>query len=161
MKIVIIGGTGLIGSKLVDKLGEHGHQAVAAAPDTGVNTLTGEGLAEVLTAADVVVDVSNAPSFADADVLRFFRTATTNLLAAAAAAGVGNHAAMSVKGTDRLQASGCVRAELVQERQMAEPGVPYSIVRATQFYEFNKRIVDAATVDGVVRMAPVLFQPMA
>jgi uncharacterized protein YbjT (DUF2867 family) len=161
MKVVVIGGTGLIGTKLVGKLEAHGHEAVAAAPATGVDTFTGEGLAEVLDGAQVVVDVSNAPSFADADVMKFFETTTTNILSAAATAGVQHHVALSVVGTERLQESGYFRAKLVQERLIAESGLPYSIVRATQFHEFIMRIVDSATVDNVVRMAPVLFQPIA
>jgi uncharacterized protein YbjT (DUF2867 family) len=161
MKIVVIGGTGLIGSKLVARLGEHGHEAVAASPDTGVNTLTGEGLAAALDGADVVVDVSNAPSFADAEVMAFFETATRNLLDAEATAGVGHHVALSVVGTDRLQDSGYFRAKLVQEQLIERSPVPSSIVRATQFYEFLGRIADAATEGATVRLAPVLIQPMA
>lgn len=161
MKIVVIGGTGLIGSLLVGKLREHGHQAVPASPDTGVDTLTGKGLAEVLEGADVVVDVSNSPSFEDAAVLRFFETSTANLLEAEAAAGVGHHVALSVVGTDRLQESGYFRAKMAQEKLIAASSMPYSIVRATQFFEFVGRIANAATDDGTVRVAPVLIQPMA
>ena len=161
MKIVIIGGTGLIGSKLVSKLQEHGHEAIPAAPDTGVNTLTGEGLAEVLTGADVVIDVSNSPSFDDAAVMDFFRTATGNILAAEAAAGVGHHVALSVVGTDRLTASGYMRAKAAQEQLIRESPIPFSIVRATQFFEFVPRIADSFTVGNEVRVPPVLFQPMA
>lgn len=161
MKIVIIGGTGLIGSKLVSKLQEHGHEAVPAAPDTGVNTLTGEGLAEALAGADVVVDVSNSPSFEDAAVMDFFRTATGNILAAEAAAGVGHHVALSVVGTDRLTASGYMRAKAAQEQLIRESPIPFSIVRATQFFEFVPRIADSFTVGNEVRVPPVLFQPMA
>lgn len=161
MKVVVIGGTGLIGSKLVDKLTEHGHDAVPASPDTGVNTLTGEGLAEALDGADVVVDVSNSPSFADAAVLEFFETSTTNLLAAEEATGVGHHVALSVVGTDRLSASGYFRAKIAQERLIAESPIPYSIVHATQFFEFVKRIAETATDGDTVRLAPVLVQPMA
>src|SRR5262245_4433743 len=145
MKVVVIGGTGLIGSKLVRKLTEHGHEAVAASPDTGVNTLTGEGLAEVLEGAAVVVDVSNSPSFEDAAVLEFFRTSTGNLLAAEAAAGVQHHVALSVVGTERLQASGYFRAKIAQEKLISESSIPYSIVHATQFFEFMKSIADGAT----------------
>ncbi|MEU0477919.1 SDR family oxidoreductase [Streptosporangium sp. NPDC006013] len=161
MKIVVIGGTGLIGSKLVTKLGEHGHEAVAAAPNTGVNTLTGEGLAEVLTGAQVVIDVSNSPSFEDTAVLKFFETSTRNLLAAEAAAGVGHHVALSVVGTERLPESGYFRAKIAQEKLIENSSIPYSIVHATQFFEFVRSIADAATDGGTVRMAPVLFQPIA
>jgi uncharacterized protein YbjT (DUF2867 family) len=144
MKIVVIGGTGLIGSKVVDHLVEHGHEAIAASPNSGVNTITGEGLADVLVGADVVVDVSNSPSFADDDVLEFFTTSTRNLLAAERAAGVGHHVALSVVGADRLPGSGYLRAKVAQEQLIRESGRPYSIVRATQFYEFVGRIVDEA-----------------
>jgi uncharacterized protein YbjT (DUF2867 family) len=163
MKIVIIGGTGLIGSKLVNKLRDQGHQAVPASPDTGVNTLTGEGLADGLDGADVVVDVSNSPSFEDAAVLRFFETSTRNLLAAEAAAGVGHHVALSVVGTgsDGLSESGYIRAKVAQENLIRSSSIPYSIVHATQFYEFIKGIADASTVGDTVRVAPVLIQPMA
>jgi uncharacterized protein YbjT (DUF2867 family) len=161
MKIVIIGGTGLIGSKLVTRLREHGHQAVPASPDTGVNTLTGEGLADVLAGAAVVVDVSNSPSFDDAAVLKFFETSTTNLLAAEAAAGVGHHVALSVVGCDRMPESGYFRAKVAQEKLIRNSPIPYSIVRATQFFEFVKRIADDATDGNTVRIPPVLFQPMA
>lgn len=161
MKVVVIGGTGLIGSKLVAKLGEHGHEAVPAAPSTGVNTLTGEGLAEVLDGAAVVVDVSNSPSFADDAALEFFRTATTNLLGYSAKAGVGHYVALSVVGTDRLSDSGYFRAKIVQEQLIRESGRPYSIVHATQFFEFVNSIADLGTVDGVVHLPPALIQPMA
>jgi uncharacterized protein YbjT (DUF2867 family) len=161
MKIVIIGGTGLIGSKVVTRLREHGHQAVPASPDTGVNTLTGEGLAQVLTGAAVVIDVSNSPSFEDAAVLRFFETSTGNLLAAEAAAGVGHHVALSVVGCDRVPESGYLRAKVAQEKLIRNSPIPYSIVRATQFFEFVKRIADEATDGNRVRLPPVLFQPIA
>src|SRR5688500_17669096 len=161
MKIVVIGGSGLIGSKLVRKLLEHGHQAVPASPDSGVNTLTGEGLAEVLAGAAVVVDVSNSPSFEDAAVLEFFQTSTGNLLAAEAAAGVGHHVALSVVGCDRMLESGYFRAKVAQEKLIRNSSIPYSIVRATQFFEFVNRIADAATDGNRVRIPPVLFQPMA
>ena len=163
MKIVVIGGTGLIGSKLVTKLREHGHDALAASPDTGVNTLTGEGLDEVLKGASVVVDVSNSPSFEDAAVLNFFETSTRNLLTHEAAAGVGHHVALSVVGADRLAASGSgyMRAKVVQEKLIRESGIPYSIVHATQFFEFVGRIADAATSGTTVRLAHVLIQPIA
>lgn len=160
MKVVVIGGTGLIGSKLVGKLGEHGHEAVAAAPNTGVNTLTGEGLAEVLDGAAVVVDVSNSPSWEDAAVMDFFRTSTTNLLKAEAEAGVTHHVALSVVGTDRLQESGYFRAKQAQEDLIKESGMPYSIVHATQFFEFIKGIADISTDGDTVRLAPARFQPM-
>jgi uncharacterized protein YbjT (DUF2867 family) len=161
MKIVIIGGTGLIGSKVVTRLREHGHQAVPASPDTGVNTLTGEGLAQALTGAAVVIDVSNSPSFEDAAVLRFFETSTGNLLAAEAAAGVGHHVALSVVGCDLMPESGYFRAKVAQEKLIRNSPIPYSVVRATQFFEFVKRIADAATDGNRVRIPPVLFQPMA
>jgi uncharacterized protein YbjT (DUF2867 family) len=161
MKVVIIGGTGLIGSKLVTRLREQGHQAVPASPDTGVNTLTGEGLAAVLTGATVVVDVSNSPSFEDSAVLNFFETSTTNLLATEKAAGVGHHVALSVVGSDRAPGSGYLRAKIVQERLIRNSSIPYSIVRATQFFEFLKRIADEATDGNTVRIPPVLFQPIA
>ena len=161
MKIVIIGGSGLIGSKVVRKLREQGNEAVPASPDTGVNTLTGAGLAEVLKGAAVVVDVSNSPSFEDTAVLNFFRTSTTNLLAAEAAAGVGHHVALSVVGTDRLSESGYMRAKIAQEKLIEGSSIPFSIIHATQFFEFTKGIADAATDGGTVRLAPVLIQPMA
>jgi uncharacterized protein YbjT (DUF2867 family) len=161
MKIVVIGGSGLIGSKLVRKLRELGHQAVPASPDSGVNTLTGEGLAQALDRAAVVVDVSNSPSFEDAAVLKFFETSTGNLLNAEAAAGVGHHVALSVVGTERLSSSGYFRAKMAQEKLIERSSIPYSIVHATQFFEFVKSIVDAATDGNTVRLAPVLIQPMA
>jgi uncharacterized protein YbjT (DUF2867 family) len=161
MKLVIIGGTGLVGSKLVTKLREHGHEAVAAAPNTGVNTLTGEGLAEALEGAAVVVDVSNSPSFEDGAVMQFFTTSTGNLIKAARAAGVGHYVALSVVGTERLAESGYFRAKTAQEQLIRESGIPYSIVHATQFYEFVNNIAMAATKGNTVRLAPVLIQPMA
>jgi uncharacterized protein YbjT (DUF2867 family) len=161
MKIVVIGGSGLIGSKVVSKLGEHGHEAVAASPDTGVNTLTGEGLGEALEGASVVVDVSNAPSWEDAAVMEFFTTATGNLLAAEAAAGVAHHVALSVVGTERLTESGYFRAKLAQEELIAGSSMPYSIVRATQFFEFVDRIAADATDGDTVRLPPAGIQPMA
>ncbi|WP_369034237.1 MULTISPECIES: SDR family oxidoreductase [Streptomyces] len=160
MKVVVIGGTGLIGSKVVGKLNAHGHEAVAAAPNTGVNTLTGEGLAEVLEGASVVVDVSNSPSFADDAVMEFFRTSTTNLLKAETEAGVTHHVALSVVGTERLQASGYFRAKQVQEELIKESGIPWSIVHATQFFEFMKGIADMSTEGDTVRLAPVKIQPI-
>ncbi|MER6067077.1 SDR family oxidoreductase [Streptomyces sp. NPDC001792] len=161
MKVVVIGGTGLIGSKVVARLGEHGHEAVAAAPSTGVNTLTGEGLAEVLKGASVVIDVSNSPSFEDEAVMDFFRTSTTNLLKAETEAGVTHHVALSVVGTERLQDSGYFRAKQAQEELIKASGIPYSIVHATQFFEFVKAIADAATEGDTVRLAPVKIQPVS
>ncbi|HEX7286430.1 MAG TPA: SDR family oxidoreductase [Candidatus Angelobacter sp.] len=161
MKIVVIGGTGLIGSRLVKKLREQGHEAVAASPDTGVNTLTGEGLAEALKGASVVVDVSNSPSWEDAAVLKFFETSTRNLLAGEAAAGVGHHVALSVVGTDRLSESGYFRAKIAQEKLIKGSPIPYSIVHATQFFEFLKGLADISTDGDKVRLPHVLFQPMA
>jgi uncharacterized protein YbjT (DUF2867 family) len=161
MKIVVIGGTGLIGSKLVKKLREHGHEAVAASPNTGVNSVTGEGLADALKGASVVVDVTNSPSWEDAAVLKFFETSTRNLLANEAAAGVGHHVALSVVGTDRLLESGFFRAKLAQENLIKGSSIPYTIVRATQFFEFVKQIADFSTVGNQVRLPPALFQPMA
>ncbi|AVH60644.1 MULTISPECIES: SDR family oxidoreductase [Streptomyces] len=160
MKVVVIGGTGLIGSKLVGKLKEHGHEAVPAAPNTGVNTLTGEGLAAVLQGAAVVVDVSNSPSFEDDAVMEFFRTSTTNLLKAEADAGVTHHVALSIVGTDRLEESGYFRAKLAQEELIKASGIPYSIVHATQFFEFMKGIADAATEGDTVRVPAAKIQPM-
>src|SRR5436190_15172992 len=161
MKIVVIGGSGLIGRKLVAKRDVRGHQTVAGSPDTGVNTLTGEGLADALAGASVVVDVSNAPSFEDAAVLEFFDTSTRNLQAAEAAAGVGHHVALSVVGTERLTESGYFRAKLAQEELITESSIPYSIVRATQFFEFLDRIAADATDGDTVRLPPALIQPMA
>ena len=161
MRIIVIGGTGLIGSKLIARLQEHGHEGVAAAPNTGVNTLTGEGLAEVMVGADVVVDVSNSPSLADDDVLDFFTRSTTNLLAAEKVAGVGHHVALSIVGTDRLPASGYLRAKVAQEKLIRDGGVPFSIVHATQFYEFTDAIAHAATVGDEVHLSTGYFQPMA
>ncbi|HEY7631014.1 MAG TPA: SDR family oxidoreductase [Thermoleophilaceae bacterium] len=161
MKIVVIGGTGLIGSKLVAGLDKQGHDAVPAAPNTGVNTLTGEGLAEALEGAHVVVDVSNAPVWEDDAVMNFFQTSSRNLLAAEADAGVGHHVALSVVGTDRLTESGYFRAKLAQEQLIRESSIPYSIVHATQFFEFVNSIADSATDGNTVRLPPALFQPMA
>ena len=161
MKIVVIGGTGLIGSKLVQKLEALGHEAVPASPNSGVNTLTGEGLAQVLEGTQVVVDVSNSPSFADDAVMNFFQTSTRNLLSAENAAGVRHHVALSVVGSDRLPESGYLRAKVVQEKLIKEGPIPYSIVHATQFFEFVDRIADEATTGNTVRLPSVLFQPMA
>jgi len=161
MKIVVIGGSGLIGSKVVQRLGAHGHQAVAASPNSGVNSVTGEGLAEVLKGASVVVDASNSPSWEDAAVLKFFETSTRNLLTYQAAAGVGHHVALSVVGTDRLSESGYFRAKIAQEKLIKESSIPYSIVHATQFFEFLKGLADISVEGGKVHLPPVLFQPMA
>lgn len=161
MKIVVIGGTGRIGSKVVAMLRERGHQPVAASPDTGVDTLTGQGLAEVLAGASVVVDVSNSPAFDEDAARRFFETATRNLLDAEAAAGVGHHVVLSVVGTDRPNDIGYFHAKAAQEELIEASGLPYSIVHATQFFEFLKGIVDTATQADTVTLPPVLFQPMA
>ena len=161
MKIVVIGGSGLIGSKLVNKLREAGHEVVAASPTSGVNTLTGEGLAEALKGASVVADVSNAPSWEDAAVLKFFETSTRNLLTSEAAAGVGHHVALSVVGTERLLESGYFRAKIAQENLIKGSSIPYSIIRATQFFEFVKSIADLSTDGNKVRLPPVFIQPMA
>lgn len=160
MKIVIIGGSGLIGKKLVNNLRQHGHQVVAASPSSGVNTLTGEGLAEALAGAQVVVDVANSPSFEDKAVLEFFETAGRNLLAAEATAGVGHHVALSVVGTDRLLASGYFRAKMAQENLIKASRIPYTIVRATQFFEFVGAIAQSATDGQTVRLPPALMQPI-
>src|SRR5256886_10941755 len=161
MKIVVIGGTGLIGSKLVKTLREHGQEVVAASPSSGVDTLTGEGLADALNGASVVVDVTNSPSWEDAAVLKFFETSTRNLLAYEAAEGVGHHIALSVVGTERLLESGFFRAKLAQENLIKASKNSYSIVRATQFFEFVKQIVDYSTEGNIVRMPPAFIQPMA
>jgi len=161
MKIVVIGGSGLIGSKLVPKLREQGHEAIAASPNSGVNTITGEGLAEALKGAAVVVDVSNAPSWEDAAVMNFFETATRNLLSYEAAAGVGHHVALSVVGSDRMLESGYFRAKMAQENLIKASSIPYSIVRATQFFEFVKGIADFSTDGNKVRLPSALIQPMA
>ena len=161
MKIVVIGGSGLIGSKVVNKLREHGHETVAASPKSGVNTLTGEGLAEVLKGAAVVVDVTNAPSWEDAAVMKFFETSTRNLLDYEAAAGVGHHVTLSVVGTERMLTSGYFRAKMAQENLIKGSSIPYSIVRATQFFEFVKGIADFSTEGTKVRLPPALIQPMA
>ena len=161
MKIVVIGGTGLIGSKLVKKIREQGQEVVAASPSSGVNTLTGEGLADALKGASVVVDVTNSPSWEDAAVLKFFETSTRNLLNYEGAAAVGHHVALSVVGTERLIESGFFRAKLVQENLIKASSISYSIVRATQFFEFVKNIADFSTEGNKVRLPPALFQPMA
>lgn len=160
MKVVVIGGTGLIGSQLVARLTEHGHEAVPAAPTTGVNTLTGEGLADVLKGASVVVDVSNSPSFEDRAVMDFFRASTANILKAQAQAGVAHHVALSVVGTERLQASGYFRAKQAQEDLIKASGIPYSLVHATQFFEFAQGLADGATEGDTVRLPVAKIQPM-
>jgi uncharacterized protein YbjT (DUF2867 family) len=161
MKVVVIGGSGLIGSKLVTKLREQGHEAIAASPKSGVNTLTGEGLAEALKGASVVVDVTNSPSWEDAAVLTFFETSTRNQLAHEAAAGVKHHVALSVVGTERLLASGFFRAKMAQENLIKASSIPYTIIRATQFFEFVKGIADFSTDGNKVRLPTALIQPMA
>jgi uncharacterized protein YbjT (DUF2867 family) len=161
MKIVVIGGSGLIGAKLCKKLAERGHQVVAASPKSGVNTVTGEGLAAAVTSAHVVVDVSNAPSWEDAAVLTFFDSSTRNILAAEAKAGVRHHVALSVVGTDRLQESGYFRAKLVQEKLIAASSIPYTIVRATQFFEFLGGIAQGSTQGQGVRLPSASMQPMS
>jgi uncharacterized protein YbjT (DUF2867 family) len=161
MKIVVIGGSGLIGSKLVNRLREHGHEAVAASPNSGVNSITGEGLTEALNGASVVVDVSNSPSWEDDAVLNFFETSTRNLLTYEAAAGVGHHVALSVVGTQRLAESGYFRAKIAQEKLIKESSIPYTIVQATQFFEFLKGLADISMVGDKVHLPHVFFQPMA
>lgn len=161
MKIVVIGGSGLIGSRVVTKLREHGQEVVAASPNSGVNSVTGEGLAEAVRGASVVVDVSNAPSWEDAAVMNFFETATRNLLSYEAAAGVGHHVALSVVGSDRMLESGYFRAKIAQENLIKGSSIPYSIVRATQFFEFVKGIADFSTEGNKVRLPSALIQPMA
>jgi uncharacterized protein YbjT (DUF2867 family) len=161
MKIVVIGGTGLVGSKVVGCLTAHGHEAVAASPNTGVNTITGRGLAEVLNAAQVIVDVTNSPSFENQAVMDFFTTSTGNLVKYGAAAGVRHLVALSVVGSDRLSESPYIRAKIVQEQLIRKSGLPFSIVHATQFFEFIKTIADISTQANQVHVAPVLIQPMA
>ena len=160
MKIVVIGGTGLIGTKVVQRLRQKGHEVVAASPNSGVNTITGEGLAQALAGAQVVVDLANSPSFADDDVLKFFETAGRNLSAAETAAGVGHHVALSVVGADRLPDSGYLRAKVAQERLIKASGIPYTIVRSTQFFEFVNGIAQSATEGQTVRLSPALLQPI-
>ncbi len=161
MKIIVIGGTGLIGSKVIARLTGQSHEAVAAAPNTGVNTITGEGVAEALRQADVVVDVTNSPSFEPQAVLDFFTTSTTNLIAAEKEAGVGHHVALSIVGVERPSEGGYFKAKAAQEKLIRDSGVPYSIVHATQFFEFIAAIADSATEGGTVKLPPVLFQPVA
>jgi uncharacterized protein YbjT (DUF2867 family) len=160
MKIVVIGGSGLIGTKLVNKLRERGHEALAASPSSGVNTITGEGLAKAVDGAQVVVDVSNSPSWEDKAVLKFFETSTRNVLAAEAAAGVGHHVALSVVGTERLLQSGFFRAKMAQEELIQASNVPYTIVRSTQFFEFVDGIAQSATDGQTVRLSPAHIQPI-
>ena len=161
MKIVVIGGTGLIGTKVVNNLRHRGHEVLAASPKSGVNTFTGEGLAEALTEAQVVVDVANAPSWEDNAVMEFFQTAGRNLLAAEKAAGARHHVALSIVGADRLPASGYLRAKVAQEILIKASGIPFTIVRSTQFFEFAKGIIQSATEGQTVRLSPALFQPIA
>jgi uncharacterized protein YbjT (DUF2867 family) len=161
MKIVVIGGHGRVGSKIVEQLGAHGHDAVAADLNTGVNTITGEGLAEAFAGADVVIDVSNSPSFEDAAVMEFFTTSTTNVLAAEQVAGIRHHVIFSIVGADRLPGSGYLRAKVAQEKLIADSPVPYSIIRSTQFYEFVDSIADAATEGDSVRVPDARIQPIA
>ena len=161
MKIVVVGGTGLIGKGVVKNLCQQGHEVLAASPSSGVNTVTGEGLAQALAGAQVVVDVANAPSWEDKAVLEFFETSGRNLLAAEAAAGVGHHVALSVVGTDRLLASGYFRAKMAQENLIKASPIPYTIVRATQFFEFVGAIAQTATEGQTVRVPPALMQPIA
>src|ERR1044072_5731158 len=160
MKIVILGGTGLIGSKLVNLLRADGHEVVAASPSKGINSITGEGLTEALKGAQVVVDVTNSPSFEDKAVLEFFETSTGNVLAAEAKTGVGHHVALSIVGTDQLPGSGYLRAKVAQEKLIKASPIPYTILRATQFFEFVGRIADEATTGQTVRLPSVLFQPI-
>jgi len=161
MKIVVIGGSGLIGSKLVSRLQAAGHEALAASPNSGVNTLTGEGLAEALARADVVVDVANSPSFEDGAVLAFFETSSRNLLAAEAAAGVRHHVALSVVGTARLRDSGYMRAKVAQEALIRASGVPYTILHSTQFFEFLGGIAHSSAAGEAIHLSTALFQPIA
>jgi uncharacterized protein YbjT (DUF2867 family) len=161
MKIVVIGGTGLIGSKLVTELRDQGFEAHPASPDSGVNTITGEGLSQALEGASVAVDVSNSPSYEDDAAMHFFQTSTRNLLVAEEVAGVGHHVALSVVGTQGLRESGYFRGKIAQEKLIAASPIPYTIVHATQFFEFAAAIADAATVGDTVRLPPVLIQPMA
>ena len=161
MKIVVIGGSGLIGSKLVDALRKQNHEVVAASPATGVDTISGKGVAEALAGAQVVVDVANSPSFEDKAVLEFFETSGRNLLAAEAAAGVGHHVALSVVGTDRLQGSGYFRGKMAQEKLIKASGIPYTILHSTQFFEFMGGIAKSAAEGDTVRLSPALIQPIA
>jgi len=161
MKIVVIGGTGLIGSKSVPILRRGGHEVLAASPSTGVNTITGEGLKAAMAGTQVVIDLSNSPSFEDQAVLEFFQTSGRNLLAAEAAAGVRHHAALSIVGIDRSPDNGYFRAKVAQEKLIETSGIPYTIIRATQFLEFLRAIADSSAAGGTVRLSPGLFQPIA
>jgi uncharacterized protein YbjT (DUF2867 family) len=161
MKIVVIGGTGLIGSKVVEKLKQKGHEAIAAAPNTGVNTITGEGLKEAMAGAQVVIDLANSPSFEDKAALEFFETSGRNLLAAEAAAGVRHHVALSIVGTDRTPDNGYFRAKVAQEKLIETSGIPYTIIRSTQFLEFLGGIAASSTDGNIVRLSPGLCQPIA
>lgn len=161
MKIVVIGGSGLIGSNVVNRLRRSGHEVIAASPNTGVDTITGEGLAEAVAGADVVVDVANSPSFEDKAVLAFFETSGRNLLAAESAAGVRHHVALSVVGADRLPESGYLRAKAAQEKLIKASKIPYTIVRSTQFFEFVRSIIEAGAEGDAIRLSPALFQPIA
>ena len=161
MKIVVIGGTGLIGSKLVQNLRDRGHDVLAAAPSTGVNSITREGLAQAMDGADIVVDVANAPSWEDQAVLDFFETSSRNLLAAEAAAGVRHHVALSIVGSERLPENGYFRAKVAQENLIKASGIPYTLLRATQFFEFVGGIAQSATVGEEIYLSPALIQPMA
>jgi uncharacterized protein YbjT (DUF2867 family) len=161
MKIVVIGGTGLIGSKVIEELKQKGHQAIAAAPNTGVNTITGEGLADAVAGAQVVIDLANSPSFEDKAVLEFFKTSGRNLLAAEASAGVRHHIALSIVGTDRKPDNGYFRAKVAQEKLIEASGIPYTIIRSTQFLEFLGAIAASSADGNVVRLSPGLFQPIA
>ena len=161
MKIVVIGGSGLIGSKLVNRLRQTGHEVVAASPNTGVNTITGEGLAEALQGAQVVVDVANSPSFDAKPALEFFETSGRNLLAAEAKAGVRHHLALSVVGTERLLESGYFRAKMAQENLIKASGIPYTILHSTQFFEFIEAIIKSGVDGDVIRLSPALIQPIA
>jgi uncharacterized protein YbjT (DUF2867 family) len=161
MKIVVIGGSGLIGSKTVERLRKKGHQVVAASPNSGVNSITGEGLADAIAGAQVVVDLANSPSFEDKAVLEFFETSGCNLLAAEAAAGVGHHVALSVVGTERLQGSGYFRGKMAQENLIKGARIPYTIVHSTQFFEFMGAVAQSGTVNQTVHLSPVYIQPIA
>ena len=161
MRIVVIGGTGLIGSKTIPILRQHGHDAVAASPRSGVNTITGEGLKEALAGTEVVIDLANSPSFEDKAVLEFFETSGRNLLAAEKAAGIRHHVALSIVGTDRTADNGYFRAKVAQEKLIEKAGIPYTIIRATQFMEFIPAIAASSVVGNVIRLSPGLFQPIA
>jgi uncharacterized protein YbjT (DUF2867 family) len=161
MRIVVIGGTGLIGSKTIPILRQGGHEAIAASPNTGVNTITGEGLKEAMAGTQVVIDLANSPSFEDRAVLEFFETSGRNLLAAEAAAGVQHHVALSIVGTDRTPDNGYFRAKVAQEKLIEKSGIPYTIIRSTQFMEFLRAIADSSVAGGAVRLSPGLFQPIA